>query len=165
MDVNYHTNRIIAQRPSGAHFVGLTSGQYRSGIRSAFRSELKGFVLPIAKKYNVSLAKNSFGAAAPELLKMLQGSSQPKEAFRSAAKTTIRKQLESSSSGNSLKLYTSNTPSRRRVSLLHRTKKRTIRKVSRRPFRKRSNRARKTSRVKRTLGCKSAKKTVSWKRK
>ena len=59
--------------------------------------------------------------------------------------------------GTFRKLYTSNTPPRRRVSLLQRTKKRTIRKVSRTPFRKRSNRSKKPSRVKRTVGGKSAK--------
>ena len=59
----------------------------------------------------------------------MEGSSRPKEAFRSAAKTTIRKQLGGGRSGTFRRLYTSNTPSRRRVSLPQRTRKRTYKKV------------------------------------
>ena len=165
MDVNYHTNRIIAHRSSGGYFMGSPSRQYGSGIGSAIRLGLKGFVLPIAKKYGVLLARNFIGAAAPELLKVLEGSSKPKEEFRSAPKTTIRKQLGGGRSGTFRRLYTSNTPSRRRVSLPQRTRKRTMRKISRPSFRKRSNRLKRTSRVKRRVGRKSGKKTVSRKRK
>ena len=165
MDVKYHTNRIMAHRSPGGYFVGSPSRQYGSGIGSAIRLGLKGFVLPTAKKYGVRLAWNFIGTAAPELLKVLEGSNKHKEAFRSAAKTTIRKQLGGGRSGTFRKLYTSNTPSRRRVSLLQRTKKRTIRKVARPPFRKRSNRSKRTARVKRRVGRKSGKKTVSRKRK
>ena len=42
----------------------------------------------MAKKYGDPFARNFIGAADPELLKVLKGSSKPKEAFRSAAKTT-----------------------------------------------------------------------------
>ena len=165
MDVNYHTNRIIAHRSPGGYFVGSPSRQYGSGIGSAIRLGLKGFVLPIAKTFGVPLARNFIGAAAPELLKVLEGSSKPKEVFRSAAKTTIRKQLGGGTSGTFRRLYTSNTPSRKRVSLPQRTRKRTMRKVSRAPFRKRSHRSKRTTRVKRRVGRKSGKKTVWRKRK
>ena len=127
MDVTYHPNRIIAHRSSSGFTVVSPSRQYGSGFGSAIRLELKGFVLPMTKKYGVPLARILIGAAAPELLKELQGSTKPKQEFRSAAKTTIRKQLGGGRIGTFRKLYTSNTPSRRRFSLLQRTKKRTIR--------------------------------------
>ena len=111
----------------------------------------------MTKKYGVPLARSLFGAAALELLKELKGSTKPKQEFRSTAKTTIRQQLGGGRIGTFRKLYTSNTPSRRRFSLQQLTKKRTIRKVSRTAFRKRSNRPKKKSRVKRTVGRKSAK--------
>ena len=156
---------MIAHRSPGVYFVVSPSRQYGSGIGSAIRLGLKGFVLPIAKKYGVPLARNFIAVAAPELLKVLEGSSKPKEAFRSAAKTTIRRQLGGGRSGTFRKLYTSNTLSRRRVSLLQRTKKQTIRKVCRPPFQKRSNRSKRTARVKRRVGRKSGKTTVSRKKK
>ena len=40
----------------------------------------------MANKYGVLVAKNFFGAAAPELLKVVEGSSKHKEAFRAAEK-------------------------------------------------------------------------------
>ena len=157
MDVNHHTNRIIAHRSSGGFSVVSPSRQYGSGFGATIRLELKGFVLPMTKKYGVPRARNLIGAAAPELLKELQGSTKPKQEFGSAAKTIRRKQLGGGRIGTFRKLYTSNTPWRRHFSLLQLTKKRTIRKVSRTAFRKRSNRLKKISRVKRTVGRKSAK--------
>ena len=154
MDVNYHTNRFIAHRSTGSYFVGSPSRQYGSGIGSAIKLGLKSFVLPRAKKYGVPLAKSFIGEAAPELPKVLEGSSKPKEEFRSAARTTIRKQVGGGRSGTFRNLCTSNTSSRRRVNLLQNIKKRTICKVSRPPSRNMSNRPKKTSRVKRTVDAK-----------
>ena len=115
------------------------------------------------KKYGLHLARNFLGVAAPELLKILEGSSKPKEAFGSAENTTIRKQLGRGRSGTFRKLYTSNTPSRRRVSLLQRTKKRTV--PARYPGHHfGSGQTKKTSRVKVRMERESGKKTVSRKR-
>ena len=47
----------------------------------------------MAKEIGLPLAKNLFGAAASELLKVLVESSKPKEKLGSVANTTVRKQL------------------------------------------------------------------------
>ena len=82
MDLNYRSNRIIAHRSPGGYFVGSPSRQYGTGIGSAIRLGLKSFVLPIAKKMVYPWPKKFIAAAAPEIFKVLEGSSRPKEAIK-----------------------------------------------------------------------------------
>ena len=92
----------------------------------------------MAKNYGVPLVKNFFGGAASEILKLLAGPIKPKGAFRSVAKTSIRQHVGAGLSGTFRKLYTSNTLSHRRFGRPKLIKKRTIRKVTAKSYRKRS---------------------------
>ena len=93
MDVNYHTNRIIAHRSPGGYFVGSPSRQYGSGIGSALRLGLKGFVLPIAKKRCI-LSQKFHWSGGPELLKVLEGISKPKESIYISCKDHYMQTIE-----------------------------------------------------------------------
>ena len=129
----------IAHRSSGGYFVGSLSEQYGSVFGSAIRRGLKGFVLPMAKNW-CTVVQSFFGAAASELLKILQGSSKLEAALRPFAKTNLRVQLGGGRSETFQGLYTIKTPSHRGVSRQQRTIKRTVSSVSRKPVRKVSNR-------------------------
>ena len=145
MDLNFQSNRIIAHRSPGDYFVSSPSRQCGSVFDSAINLGLKNFVLPMAKKIDVPSARTFIGAAAPDLLKVLEVSSSSKEAFRSVAKITIRKQLGGGRTGTFRKLYTSKNASHRCVGEPKQTKKRIICKVTGKPFRKRSYRRKKVS--------------------
>ena len=124
--------------------MGSRLRQYERGTGSAVRLGLEGFVLPMAK--NIVCPEKFIGAHAPDLLKVLHGSSKPKEALGSVEITTIRKKLGAGGNGTFQKLYTRNTLLQRRVSCSKRTKKRAIRKKIRKPSQKHSFRQKKQSR-------------------
>ena len=93
MDINYHSNRIVANRSTPNFYAGSTSRQYGSGVGAAIRLGLKSFVIPLAKRYGLPLAKNFLSSAAPEVLDLINGQKKPKAAFKSAVKKTIKKQV------------------------------------------------------------------------
>ena len=82
MDVNYHSNRILSSRANPSFYSGSTNRQYGSGLGSALRLGLKSFVIPLAKRYGLPLAKNLVQSAAPEVLGIIEGRTKPKAALK-----------------------------------------------------------------------------------
>ena len=91
MDINYHSNRIVANRSTPNFYAGSTSRQYGSGVGAAIRLGLKSFVIPLAKRYGLPLAKNFLSSAAPEVLDLINGQKKPKAAFKSAVRKKHQK--------------------------------------------------------------------------
>ena len=67
--------------------------QYGSGIGAAIKAGLRGFVIPMVKRYGIPVAKSFLQQAAPEVLNILDGSAKPKTAMKNAVKHTIRQQI------------------------------------------------------------------------
>ena len=80
-------------RNSINYFRGPPYRQYGSGFGAAIKAGLKGFVIPMVKRYGIPVAKSFLQHAAPELINILDGSTKPKAAMRNAVKKTIRKQV------------------------------------------------------------------------
>ena len=75
------------------YFRGSPYRQYGSGFGAAIKAGLKGFVKPMMKRYGIPVAKSFLQLAAPEVIKILDGSTKPKTAMRNAVKKTILKQV------------------------------------------------------------------------
>ena len=80
MDVNYHSNRILSSRANPSFYFGSTNRQYVSGLGSALRVGLKSFVIPLAKRYGLPLAKILVQSTAPEVLAIIEERTKPKAA-------------------------------------------------------------------------------------
>lgn len=129
MDANYHTNRILASRSNNRYFAGSSSRQYGSGIGSAIRVGLKSFVIPLAKRYGITLAKNFLSSAAQEVLELLDGGTKPKTALKKVVKNTIRKQV---GGGRRKRRKTKATRTRKRKTTTRRRRRKSSAKKSRR---------------------------------
>ena len=86
LSLNYHSNRIVANRWTEKYFAGSQARQNGSGLGSAIRKGLKGFVIPLSKKYGIPLAKLFLSTAAPEYLEILDGCSLPKSSIKKFAR-------------------------------------------------------------------------------
>ena len=75
------------------YFRGSPYHQYRSGFGAAIKAGLKGFVIPMVKRYGIPVAKSFLQQAAPEVINILDSSTKQKAAMRNAVKKTIRKQV------------------------------------------------------------------------
>ena len=115
MDVNYHSNRILSSRANPSFYSGSTNRQYGSGLGSALRLGLKSFVIPLAKRYGLPLAKNLVQNAAPEVLGILEGRTKPKAALKKTLRETVKKQIGSGRSRRKRK-RSSTKKGRRRLS-------------------------------------------------
>ena len=91
------------------YFRGSPYRQYGSGFGAAIKAGLKGFVIPMVKRYGIPVAKSFLQQAAPELINILDGSTKPKAAMRNAVKKTIRKQVGGGRGGR----FTRRVPLRR----------------------------------------------------
>ena len=60
LSLNYHSNRTLANRWTEKYFAGFQARQNGSVLGSAIRKGLKGFVIPLSKKYGIPLAKLFF---------------------------------------------------------------------------------------------------------
>ena len=67
--------------------------QYGSGFGAAIKAGLKGFVIPMVKRYGNLVAKSFLQQAALEVINILDGSTKPKAAMRNAVEKTIKKQV------------------------------------------------------------------------
>ena len=94
MDVNYLSNRILSSRANPSFYSGSTNRQYGSGLGSALRLGLKSFVIPLAKRYGLPLAKNLVQSAAPEVLGIIEGRTKPKSAMKKTLRETVKNKLE-----------------------------------------------------------------------
>ena len=74
------------------YFQGSPYRQYGSGIGAAIKAGLRGFVIPMVKRYGIPVAKSFLQQAAPEVLNILDGSTKPKTAIKNALEKTIRQQ-------------------------------------------------------------------------
>ena len=88
-----YSNHNRPQHPTLNYFQGSPYRQYGSGIGAAIKAGLKGFVIPMVKRYGVPVAKSFLQQAAPEVLNLLDGSTKPKTAMKNAVKKTIRHQI------------------------------------------------------------------------
>ena len=93
MDTNYHVNRIKNNHSNPGFYSGSSNRQYGSGIGSAIKLGLRGFVIPMVKKYGLPLAKNFVKSATPELLGLMDGSVSPKQAMKNSMRKTIKSQV------------------------------------------------------------------------
>ena len=75
------------------YFRGSPYHQYRRGFGAAIKAGLKGFVIPMVKRYGIPVAKSFLQQAAPEVINILDSSTKKKAAMRNAVKKTIRKQV------------------------------------------------------------------------
>ena len=82
MNIIYHSNRIVANRRTENYFAGSQARQYGSGLDSAIRKGLKGFVIPRAKKYGIPSAHNFLSVFAPEVIELLDGQPKPKNSIK-----------------------------------------------------------------------------------
>lgn len=87
------SNRNRVQPTNLNYFRGSPYRQYGSGIGAAIKAGLRGFVIPMVKRYGIPVAKSFLQQAAPEVLNILDGSSKPKTAMKNAVKKTIRQQI------------------------------------------------------------------------
>ena len=94
MDVNYHYNRKLSSRANPSFYSGSTNRQYGSGLGSALRLGLKSFVIPLAKRYGLPLAKNLVQSAAPEVLGLIERRTKPKAALKKTLRETVKNKLE-----------------------------------------------------------------------
>ena len=89
------SNHNRPQHPTLNYFQGSPYRQYGSGIGTAIKAGLKGFVIPMVKRYGIPVAKSFLQQAAPEVINLLDGNSKPKAAMKNAIKKTIRQQMDS----------------------------------------------------------------------
>ena len=75
------------------YFQGSPYRQYGSGIGAAIKAGLRGFVIPMVKRYGLPVAKSFLTQAAPEVLNILDGTTKSKTAMKNAVKKTIRQQI------------------------------------------------------------------------
>lgn len=138
-------------------FRGATSRQYGAGLGSAVAFGVKNFVVPVAKKYGVPLAKNFLVSAAPEVLEVFGGRKKAKAAAKTVFRNTAKRQLglgrSRSSNYSGYKRATGN--SRRRITVGTTARNRTSTALKR----KRSNTRKRTKRVTTSRVTKKATKT------
>ena len=87
------SNRSRVHPTNLNYFQGSPYRQYGSGIGAAIKAGLRGFVIPMVKRYGIPVAKSFLQQAAPEVLNILDGSAKPKTAMKNAVKKTIRQQI------------------------------------------------------------------------
>ena len=69
-------------------FRGSPYRQYGSGFGAAIKAGLKGFVIPVVKRYGIPVAKSFLKQAAPEVISILDGSTKSKAAMQNAVEKT-----------------------------------------------------------------------------
>ena len=75
------------------YFQGSPYRQCGSGIGAAIKAGLRGFVIPMFKRYGLPVAKSFLTQTAPEVLNILDRTTKPKTAMENAVKKTIRQQI------------------------------------------------------------------------
>ena len=80
------SNHSRPQHPTLNYFQGSPYRQYGSGIGTAIKAGLKGFVIPMIKRYGFPVAKFFLQQTAPEVINLLDGSTKPKAAMKNALK-------------------------------------------------------------------------------
>lgn len=129
MDANFHLNRM--DHSSMNYFRGSSNRQYGSGIGTAIKMGLRGFVIPMAKKYVVPVAKTFIQNAAPEVLDVISGNSKAKAAMKRAVSKTVRQQVGGAKRGRGTKPLKLKKTIRRRRQNPVREKKQSTRRVTR----------------------------------
>ena len=81
-----YSNHNRPQHPTLNYFQGSPYRQYGSGIGTAIKAGLKGFVIPMVKRYGIPVAKSFLQQAAPEVINLLDGNTKPKAAMKNAIK-------------------------------------------------------------------------------
>ena len=157
MDVNYHSNRILSSRANPSFYSGSTNRQYGSGLGSALRLCLKKFVIPLAKRYGLPLAKNLVQSAAPEVLGIIEGRTKPKAALKKTLRETVKKQTGSGRSRRKKK-RSSTKKGRRRLSSKPRRRTKTKRKTKSKKKRSRYQRRKSKGSARKTIRKRSTRK-------
>ena len=157
MDVNYHSNRILSSRANPSFYSGSTNRQYGSGLGSALRLGLKSFVIPLAKRYGLPLAKNLVQSAAPEVLGIIEGRTKPKAALKKTLRETVKKQIGSGRSRRKRK-RSSTKKGRRRLSSKPRRRTKTKRRTKSKKKRSRYQRRKSKGSTSKTIRKRSTRK-------
>ena len=90
-----YSNPNRPQHPTSNYFQGSPYRHYGSSIGTATKAGLKGFVIPMVKRYGIPVANPLLQQAAPEIINLFDGSTKSKAAMKNAIKKTIRHQMGS----------------------------------------------------------------------